>query len=262
MGNADNHPRPRAQTGARPAEGPACSATGPTASRGDMQSRARYGILGGTFDPPHIGHLLVAQEAHTRLSLDRVWFVPAGLPPHKPDQPVTIAASRLAMVERAIADDERFAVSTVELERPGLSYTVDTLRALRATWGPSVELFFVLGWDMLLYLPHWHDAPGVLAELDGLVAMHRPGFGGEPQVVAQLQEQIPGVSEKLILVPMPQVELSSSDIRERVARSLPIRYLVPDTVCQYIVQHGLYRAQGEQSALERDLAVQRREETA
>ena len=113
----------------------------------------RYGILGGTFDPPHLGHLVIAQEAFVRLNLDRVWFLPAGEPPHKARRTISPAADRLAMVERAIAADERFAVSTVELERPGPSYTVDTLRELRALWGPNAWMVLILGWDMLEYLP-------------------------------------------------------------------------------------------------------------
>jgi nicotinate-nucleotide adenylyltransferase len=205
-----------------------------------MRARVRYGILGGTFDPPHVGHLIVAQEALTRLSLDRVWFVPVGTPPHKPEAPITPAAGRLAMVERAITGDDRFAVSSVELERPGPSYTVETLQMLRAQWGPSAELFFILGWDMLLYLPFWKDPAGVIAALDGLVAVHRPGFATDPAALTELERQIPGLREKLVLAPMPQVALSSTEIRRRVASGLPIRYLVPDTVCQYIVQHGLY----------------------
>jgi nicotinate-nucleotide adenylyltransferase len=185
--------------------------------------------------------LIVAQEAYARLALDTAWFVPAGAPPHKPAQPSAPAASRLAMVEQAIAGDDRFALSSVELERPGPSYTVETLQALRERWGSSVELYFVLGWDMLLNLPFWRDPPGVLAALDGLVAVSRPGFAADPRTLEELKERIPALREKLILTPMPQVAVSSTDIRRRVAQGLPIRYLVPDTVRQYIVQHGLYR---------------------
>ncbi len=207
----------------------------------------------------------MAQEVYARLGLDRVWFVPTGAPPHKLNQEVSPAAGRLAMVERAIAPDERFAISTVELERPGPSYTANTVRELRASWGPAVELFFVLGWDMLLSLPQWHDPAGMLAALDGLVAVHRPGFDADPRVIAQLDEQIPTLQERLILIPMPQVEFSSSDIRQRVACGLPIRYLAPDTVCQYIAEHDLYqtrdRARAEPPAPERETASRRGEET-
>lgn len=227
-------------------------ATGPTAEVGNRHARPRYGILGGTFDPPHLGHLILAQELYVRLGLDRVWFIPAREPPHKAGRAVTPAADRLAMVELAIAGDVRFACSPVELHRPGPSYTVETLRELRAAWAPSVELYFVLGWDMLLYLPNWREPEGVLAALDGLVAVHRPGVEPQPQdqpeALAALEARLPALREKLILLPMPQIELSSSMIRERVACGLPIRYLVPDTVCQYIEQHGLYRPRAEQPA--------------
>ncbi|HEX6818640.1 MAG TPA: nicotinate-nucleotide adenylyltransferase [Ktedonobacterales bacterium] len=206
-----------------------------------MQGRVRYGILGGTFDPPHLGHAILAQEVYARLALDRVWFIPTGMPPHKQGARVTPAAQRLAMVELAVAEDERFAVSSIELELAGPSYTVETLRALRARWGDSVALYFIVGWDMLLYLPQWHDAPGVLAQLDALVALHRPGFETEAEGLAQVQARVPGLAEKLLLLPVPQVEISSSAIRERVVQGLPIRYLVLDAVRTYIEEHGLYR---------------------
>jgi nicotinate-nucleotide adenylyltransferase len=204
----------------------------------------------------------VAQEAYARLGLDRVWFLPAGQPPHKPDRPVTPATSRIAMVERAIAGDARFALSRGEVDRPGPSYTVETLRLLREEWGPSVELFFVLGWDMLLYLPHWRDPAGVVAALNGLVAVPRPGFVADAQAVQELEAAIPGLREKLILTSMPQVDISSTDIRQRVALGLPIQYLVPDTVRQYIVRQGLYRSPREQPQQVAPTAAARGEETA
>src|SRR5215831_13828457 len=120
-----------------------------------MPGRIRYGILGGTFDPPHVGHLILAQEAYVRLGLDRVWFVPTGISPHKLGHPVTSAIHRVAMLERALADDTRFALLTLEIERPGPSFTVDTVRQLRTLWGLEVEFALILGWDMLLYLPQW-----------------------------------------------------------------------------------------------------------
>jgi nicotinate-nucleotide adenylyltransferase len=205
--------------------------------------------------------LILAQELYARLGLDRVWFVPARTPPHKAGQMVTPAADRLAMVELTIAADERFACSRVELDRPGPSYTVETLHALRAQWGPSVELYFALGWDMLLYLSNWREPEGVLAALDGLVAVPRPGFDADPRTLAQLEVHVPGLRDKLILLPMPEIALSSTMIRERVARSLPIRYLVPDAVCQYIGQHGLYRRRAERPAQDRR-ATAGKEETA
>jgi nicotinate-nucleotide adenylyltransferase len=202
------------------------------------------------------------------LALDRVWFVPAGIPPHKPDQVITAGDHRRTMVELAIAGDEGFALSAIELERAGPSYTAETLRELRAVWGPHVEMLFVLGWDMLLYLPFWHDVPGVLAAVDRLVAVHRPGFAGDDAALADLEARIPGLRAKLVLAPAPQLEISATMLRERVARGLPIRYLVPDPVHHYIAEQGLYRTPSiaadaaDKHAREDEHAPGRREEVA
>lgn len=206
-----------------------------------VQAGPRYGILGGTFDPPHLAHLVVAQEVYVRLALDRVWFLPAGEPPHKPGRSISTAADRLAMVERAIAADDRFAVTTVELERPGPSYTVDTLRELRALWGASAWIVLILGWDMLEYLPNWHDAAGVIAGADQIAAVHRPGFTADDCDIATLENQLPGLRAKLVLVPGPQLAISGTEIRSRVAQQLPVRYLTPDAVASYIEMRSLYR---------------------
>lgn len=238
---ANRGDEPHAQHSARLPKSPIARAPSTTTRKQDVRRRARYGILGGTFDPPHLGHSILAQEVYARLELDRVWFIPTGTPPHKPGANVTPAAERLAMVELAVAQDERFAVSPIELERAGPSYTVDTLRALRARWGDSVELYFIVGWDMLLYLPQWHDAAGVLAQLDALVAVHRPGFDADAEGLAQVRASVPELAEKLLLLGVPQVEISSSAIRERVVQGLPIRYLVLDAVRTYIEEHELYR---------------------
>jgi nicotinate-nucleotide adenylyltransferase len=204
----------------------------------------RYGILGGTFDPPHLGHLVLAQEVHARLALDRVWFLPAREPPHKAGALISPAADRQIMVERAIAGDERFALSTVELERAGPSYTVDTLGELRAQWGADAWIVLILGWDMLEYLPKWHDAVGVVARADQIAAAHRPGFVADEGDLVALEQQIPGIRQKLALVAVPQLAISGTDIRARVAQMLPVRYLLPDGVAAYIQSRGLYRASG------------------
>lgn len=205
----------------------------------------RYGILGGTFDPPHLGHLVVAQEVYARMGLDRVWFVPAGQPPHKAQRTISPAADRLAMVERAIASDDRFAVSTIELERSGPSYTVDTLRELRALWGDDAWMVLILGWDMLEYLPKWHDAEGVIARADQIAAVHRPGFVADDSDIARLEAQFPGLRAKLALLPGPQLAISGTELRARVAQLLPVRYLTPDAVASYIEMQLLYRAVGQ-----------------
>jgi nicotinate-nucleotide adenylyltransferase len=205
-----------------------------------VQMSARYGILGGTFDPPHLGHLALAQEVYARLRLDRVWFVPTGSPPHKAEQRITAAEHRRAMVELAIADDPRFALSPIELERAGPSYTVDTLRALRTQWG-DVRISLVLGWDMLLYLPFWHDPRGVIAAADEIATAHRPGFDGKSDALDTVLAQLPELRAKLTLVPTPQLEIAATTLRERVATNLPIRYLTTDAVRAYIERHELYR---------------------
>jgi nicotinate-nucleotide adenylyltransferase len=204
-----------------------------------MPGRQRYGILGGTFDPPHIGHLILAQEAHVRLGLDRVWFVPTGVSPHKLGHPVTPAIHRVAMLQRALADDDRFALLTLEIERPGPSYTVDTLRELRTQWGPGVEIALILGWDMLLYLPHWRDPAGVVASVDNISAVHRPGADSR-DALDDVFERLPDLLGKLRTLSFPQLDISSTEIRERVAQGLPVRYLVSDVVSEYISAQGLY----------------------
>ncbi len=202
----------------------------------------RYGILGGTFDPPHVAHLVVAQEARARLGLQRVYFVPAGQPPHKLGHPITPATDRWAMVQRAIADEPGFALSAVEVERDGPSYTVETLRLLRAAWGPEPALYLIVGWDMLFDLPRWHDPAGVVAEATHVVAAHRPGYQADPAQMRRLEAAVPQLASKLVMLPVPQLEISASEVRQRVASSLPLRYLVPDTVIEYIVDHGLYHS--------------------
>lgn len=208
-----------------------------------MRGARRYGILGGTFDPPHIGHLALAQEAFTRLKLDRVWFTPAAAPPHKRGHHVSPAADRRAMVELAIADDERFGVEAVDLERAGPSYTVDTLRLLRERWGDSTWIGFIIGWDMLLNLPTWHEPERTLSSMDALIVARRPGFlsaDDEEQSLAELERRLPGLRQRLKMAPAPQLEVSSSDLRARVKQGLPIRYLTPDPVRAYITSRGLY----------------------
>ena len=208
-----------------------------------MRTGVRYGILGGTFDPPHLGHLALAQEAHARLGLDRVWFAPAATPPHKRGRAISSADDRRAMVELAIAADERFGLDTVDLDRPGPAYTVETLKLLRARWGDSAWIGFIVGWDMLLSLPTWHEPAATLTQLDAVIAAHRPGYAGQDddeQALADLERQLPGVRARLIILPGPQLAISSSDLRERVAQRLPVRYLTPDPVRAYITSHGLY----------------------
>jgi nicotinate-nucleotide adenylyltransferase len=220
-----------------------------------MPGRRRYGILGGTFDPPHIAHLILAQEVHARLALDRVWFIPTGVSPHKRDHLVTPASHRVAMLERAIAGDARFGLLTLEVERPGPSYTVDTLRQLRSEWSSAVEVVLILGWDMLLYLPQWRDPVGVVAGVDEIATVHRPdssaGSSSAASPAAPLDDvfaRLPALREKLRLIPFPELDISGAAIRTRMEQQLPIRYLVSDVVSEYISAQGLYARDGDVSA--------------
>lgn len=196
----------------------------------------RLGILGGTFDPIHHGHLVAAEEACHQLELDQVLFVPAGTPPHKPNRPISPAHHRMRMVELAIAAKPYFALSRVDVERPGLCYTVDTLELLRAEWGLGPTFYFIVGADSLADIPTWYQ-PRRLMELCELVVAARTGVEVD---LARLEEQLPGLRDRLNWVPMPALEISSSDLRARVRAGRPISYLVPPAVEAYILEQELY----------------------
>lgn len=201
----------------------------------------KVGVLGGTFDPIHIGHLIAAEAARCELSLDTILFTPAGQPPHKNPNAVTSAFHRVRMLEMAIESNPFFQLSRVDLERPGRSYTVDTLRLLREELGPATEIFFIIGMDSLVELGSWRDPSGVLAQCR-LAVLNRPPF---PEVdLLAMERELPGISERVDMVRMPGIYVASSDLQERVARGLSIRYQVPEPVERYILEHGLYRTAG------------------
>jgi nicotinate-nucleotide adenylyltransferase len=202
----------------------------------------RFGVLGGTFDPIHVGHLIIGEEVVSALQLDRLFFLPAGDPPHKRSRHITPAVHRVHMVELAIADNPAFALSLVDVERAGPSYTVDTLKILHEQWGPETEISFVIGWDMLDELLTWHDPAGVVQQVDRLVTVHRPGYEHDPRYLARLEVALPGISQRLQPLAAPQIAISSSDLRRRVAEGRSIRYQVPAAVEAYILARGLYRA--------------------
>jgi nicotinate-nucleotide adenylyltransferase len=197
----------------------------------------KIGIIGGTFDPFHNGHLAIAGEAMTKLDLLEVLFLPAGRPWLKADQPVTAVEHRVEMVSRAIDGRSHYRLTTVEVDRSGPSYTVDTLAELRSQYGAGADLFFILGWDSLTEIPRWHQ-PSRLIELCYLVAVPRPGQ--EEPALGSLEADVPGISRRVILLDGPRVDISSSEIREMVAQGRSIAELVPETVAQYIKQHRLY----------------------
>jgi len=200
----------------------------------------RLGIFGGSFDPPHHGHLLLAECCREACQLDQVWFLPTAVPPHKQDKQLTTAEARIEMLQLAIAGNPAFSVSSYEVERGGVNYTVDTLAHFRQE-DPDGQLFFLLGADMLHDLPNWRQAAKV-CELATPVVVSRPGTGQldfdalAPVASAQRIDTI-----RSHQVEMPQVEISSTEIRRRVSQQLSIRYRTPRSVEKYIETHGLYR---------------------
>lgn len=196
----------------------------------------KIGILGGTFDPVHRGHLMIAAEAMDSLRLSEVVFIPAGLPVFKAESPVTPAEQRLEMLRLAVTDSPRFRISTIEMERPGPSYTVDTIAELSKLHRGD-ELYFILGWDSLLKLPSWRE-PSRLVGMCRLVGVPRPGCA-RPDLEA-LEADIPSISQRVTLLDKPQVDISASKIRELTARGEPIEKLVPLPVAEYIRSHKLY----------------------
>ena len=197
------------------------------------------GILGGTFDPIQLAHLAVAEEARARLDLAEIIFVPAGQPWLKANSPISTAEHRIQMVRLAIADKPYFKLSTVEIDRAGPSYSVDTVAELQGQLGAGDELFFILGYDSLAEIPLWHE-PSRLIQMCRLVAVPRPGYSVPD--LKKLEADIPGLSQRVILMDKPEIDISATEIRNRVARGLSISHLVPQPVERYIKQHRLYMA--------------------
>jgi len=189
----------------------------------------RLGVLGGTFDPVHSGHVLLAQAVLERLPLDRVLFVPAADPPHKRSL-VASAAHRFEMVRLALEDLDGMAASRAELDRDGPSYTVETLRHFRSHYADS-ELYLIIGADNIADLPTWHDPEGIL-ELATVVSGSRD---------EQALPQDAKFGSRILRVPTPTYDISSTDIRQRLLQGLPVRYLVPEAVERYLATHGLYQ---------------------
>jgi len=199
------------------------------------------GVLGGTFDPIHSGHIIIAEEARLKLGLARVLFVPAGQQWLKTGTNIAPAAHRVEMVKLAIATNPNFEISAVDIDRPGPSYSVDTVAILQQQMGAEAKIFFLVGWDSLAELPQWKE-PDRLIQLCKLVAVTRPGFSRPDLKV--LESSVPGVTQSVVWLDIAPVDISSTDIRERVAQGLSIHGLVPEGVESYIKEHELYR-QGE-----------------
>ena len=199
--------------------------------------KPRLGIMGGTFDPIHYGHLVAAEMARAEFKLSKVLFIPTGIPPHKNRTDISAGELRLEMVECAINDNSDFASSALEIEREGPSYTVETLRMLRKTW-PDYELYFIPGTDALREIFSWREAEEILRMIQ-FIGAARPGFDAS-DFLLKVQEEHPEILDRIHYLEVPALAISSTDIRRRVKRGEPIRYLLPEGVRQLIQQRGLY----------------------
>lgn len=215
----------------------------------------RLGLFGGTFDPIHFGHLLLAEQCREQCGLDEIWFLPAGAPPHKQDTVISAGRIRAEMLELAIAGHRAFAVNCMELDRAGTTFTVETLQHLHEE-NPSRKLFFIVGADSLEDLPTWRE-PRQIARLATIVAVNR---GVSPSAENAQHAQLDAVrkalgqavADRIQFVTMPGIGLSATDIRQRVRQGRSIRYMTPRSVEQYIVEHRLY-----QSNMERQQPVEK-----
>lgn len=196
----------------------------------------RIGVFGGTFDPPHIGHLILAQSALFGFGLARVLFVLGGDPPHKRGQVVTPVRHRLAMLSLAIADNPRFELSRIEIDRPGPHFTYETLALLHAQM-PNSELIFLLGADSLIDLPTWNH-PDEIVQNAALGVMQRPGQHLYNDVI---YERFPEAEGRILMMEAPEIGIAARTLRRMIAQGQSVRYQVPDAVIAYIRDHGLYR---------------------
>jgi len=194
------------------------------------------GLFGGTFDPPHIGHLILSAETHDQLGLDRLLWVLTPNPPHKQGQPITPLEHRLAMVELAISDNRLFELSTVEIDRPGPHFALDTVKII-SEQNPTADMVYIMGGDSLRDLPTWHRPTDLVAALRFIGVMRRPGDFID---VPALEEIIPGLTAKVRFVDTPLLDIAAHEIRQRVADGRPFRYFLPPAVYDYIVEHNLY----------------------
>lgn len=203
-----------------------------------QQCDNKIGIFGGTFNPIHLGHLIIAETVREKMRLDRVLFIPSGQPPHKPDSEVIDAEYRYEMVRRAVSSNRFFEASRVEIDRKGYTYTVNTLETLRETYGREAGLFFIIGGDIIPELSTWKDFGNVVS-LCEFAAVLRPGYGRKEieDDNAQLRKKY---GLKIHMVDAPLVDISSSDIRKRCGTGRSIKYLVPESVEEYIKEKGLY----------------------
>lgn len=204
-------------------------------------SKERIGILGGTFDPPHVGHLILAAEAHDQLNLSKLLWVLTPVSPFKNKYRLTPLENRLAMLQAAIAGNPDFELSRVEIDHPGPYYSVDTIHRL-ANQHPSADLVLIIGGDSLYDLPHWHQAADLVHACSEIGVMRRPGDSLDLSLLA---EQLPGIRENIHFIDAPLLEIASRDIRRRAQQGQPFRYYLLPSVYDYIVKTGLYQANNE-----------------
>ena len=200
----------------------------------------RIGIFGGTFDPPHLGHLILACEIRSQLKLDRLLWVLTPDPPHKKGRMITALEHRLAMVRLAIEKNPFFELSRVEIDRPGPHYTIETLKILQEE-NPQARLVYLMGGDSLRDFPTWYRPKEIVELCHEIGVMRRPG---DEIDLSELDREIPALRAKLRYVDAPLLEIASSEIRHRAAEGLPIRYYLPERVYAYILEHGLYDVHG------------------
>ena len=203
-----------------------------------MNNKKRYGIMGGTFDPIHTGHLVVADEVRKRFTLDKVIFMPTGDPPHKDSKKVTRGEKRYEMTLLATITNPFFEISRLELDRKGITYTIDTVVELKKMYGEEVELFFITGADSLLELHKWKDSDHIL-DLCKIVAATRPGYDLN-HMEGRLRELNDLHKDKIHTISTPGLQISSTDIRQRVKNDMSIKYLLPESVEIYINKYKLY----------------------
>ncbi|NTV90522.1 MAG: nicotinate-nucleotide adenylyltransferase [Clostridiales bacterium] len=203
-----------------------------------QQPKTKIGIMGGTFNPPHFGHLLAAEAARENFALQKILFIPSGNPPHKDENEVVRAEDRYKMVEAAVASNPNFEALRIEIDRKGRTYSVDTLKELKKLYGDGTDFYFIIGADIINELVLWKDYLELFS-LCGFIAVNRPGFdiSGLSGEVSQLLAQN---KLRIETLKIPMLEISSSDIRERISEGRSIRYLTPTAVEDYIKNARLY----------------------
>lgn len=195
------------------------------------------GLFGGTFDPPHIGHLILSAEADAQFRLDHLFWVLTPDPPHKQGQPITSLEHRLAMVKLAISNNSRFELSTVEIDRSGPQYALDTVKIILKR-NPSADLVYIMGGDSLSDLPAWHRPADFVKALKYISVLHRPSDSID---LPALEKTIPGLSAKVRYLAAPLLDIAAHEIRQRIADGRPFRYYLPPAVYDYILEHNLYK---------------------